>query len=506
MPPVRPTINEAELKRLIEQYKRAEQSILDTFADATDYGQARRAEQLVQINAILTDLGKFTGEWTDTNLPSAYQRGTTDLLTDLAQLKVGIKETSTMSTIDKRAVAAMISETSEAFAVSLTTISKNASRALSDAVKAAIQDDLAQGRILGETRRQVSDRIAANLKRDGITALTDAGGRTWSLSRYGEMLARTKMVEARNTGLANKMVANGYDLVEVSTHMSAHRDCAIYEGKILSLTGKSSGYPTLDTAKGNGLLHPNCKHQINAIKLDYAAITKAYDPTSKTYKQPFEKNAPAKPTGKITPAKAPKAGAPLMAGVSKGAPMAPKLAAERTNPNFSLGGVWRVNCQRTVPTYELRRRGYDLEALPRENVHTRKIGTYDAIPKLWGQERADFYSYIGERERGDGTTYRYRKRTVKSEVFKFMKSYPEGARVQVSYGYVRYRSAHTIVMERVPVSKDYPDGLMFVDPQVNTISPTLNLTGKTNFMLNRIDDKDIDISLVDYIAKKRGAK
>lgn len=40
------------------------------------------------------------------------------------------------------------------------------------------------------------------------------------------------------------------------------------------------------------------------------------------------------------------------------------LGIEGMNPNFSKGGEWRVNCQRCVPTYEARCRGYDVEALP----------------------------------------------------------------------------------------------------------------------------------------------
>ena len=295
----RATLNEAELKRLIKIYNDGQQRIIDTFGTATDFGQARRIEQLAQIDAILKEMGVQTGDWIDTVLGSQYERGTSDALKQLGALNVGIKESTTMSTIDRRAVAALASDAQLAFGTALTTVGKSADRILSDAVKAAITDELAQGRVLGSTRAEISRRIKANLKSDGITALVDRRGAQWSLDRYAEMLARTKMVEARNTGLANKMVANGYDLVEVSTHFSLHKECAHWEGRILSLIGATPGYPTLEQAKANGLFHPNCRHQINAIKNDYAALTTAYDPRSGTYKQPFEQNAPAMPTGTV---------------------------------------------------------------------------------------------------------------------------------------------------------------------------------------------------------------
>ena len=37
---------------------------------------------------------------------------------------------------------------------------------------------------------------------------------------------------------------------------------------------------------------------------------------------------------------------------------------DATNPNFEYGDEWTVNCQRCVPTYEMRARGYDVTALP----------------------------------------------------------------------------------------------------------------------------------------------
>lgn len=40
--------------------------------------------------------------------------------------------------------------------------------------------------------------------------------------------------------------------------------------------------------------------------------------------------------------------------------------ARATNPNFDCDSIeWGQNCQRCVPTYELRRRGYDVQVKPR---------------------------------------------------------------------------------------------------------------------------------------------
>ena len=38
--------------------------------------------------------------------------------------------------------------------------------------------------------------------------------------------------------------------------------CASWEGVVLSVSGNSSTYPSLDSARASGLFHPNCKHTL----------------------------------------------------------------------------------------------------------------------------------------------------------------------------------------------------------------------------------------------------
>jgi hypothetical protein len=57
--------------------------------------------------------------------------------------------------------------------------------------------------------------------------------------------------------------------VKVSTHRGACELCQPWQGKILSITGKTKGYPTLEEAKAAGLFHPRCRHAYSlSIDLD----------------------------------------------------------------------------------------------------------------------------------------------------------------------------------------------------------------------------------------------
>jgi len=67
-------------------------------------------------------------------------------------------------------------------------------------------------------------------------------------------------MEAHLQGTANRLVEQGHDLVKVSTHRGACELCQPWQGKILSITGKTPGYPTLEEAKAAKLFHPRCRH------------------------------------------------------------------------------------------------------------------------------------------------------------------------------------------------------------------------------------------------------
>jgi hypothetical protein len=87
---------------------------------------------------------------------------------------------------------------------------------------------------------------------------------------YAEMVARTSTMEAHLQGTTNRLLEHGHDLVKVSKHANPCKKCVPWEGKVLSITGKTSGYKTLDEARESGLFHPNCRH---AYSLHLAELT-----------------------------------------------------------------------------------------------------------------------------------------------------------------------------------------------------------------------------------------
>lgn len=282
MYPLQVEISEKNILKITQTFKEAYASIVSEILDATDFGVANRKAILRQIQGILESLGEDVEAFIEKELPKYYKSGAGDAISQLKNVGAPLDVATGFNRIHTEAIAALVDDTARAFGESMTGVARSANLLLGKATREILTQKMAEGFIGGKALREVRLIIKGLLQEQGLSALIDKGGHTWTLDRYAEMLFRTKAVEARNRGLANRMVENGYDLVQVSNHNSDHEECRVWEGKILSLRGESEGYPTVSDAEMAGLFHPNCKHAINAIIPSLARETKAYSPDERT--------------------------------------------------------------------------------------------------------------------------------------------------------------------------------------------------------------------------------
>lgn len=110
------------------------------------------------------------------------------------------------------------------------------------------------------TRRQAAQMALNRFADKGVTGFVDSAGRSWDMASYAEMAVRSTANQAANQGHSDKLEAAGYDLVIVSASTESCPLCNEWEGKVLSLTGRTPGYPTIDEAAAAGLFHANCTH------------------------------------------------------------------------------------------------------------------------------------------------------------------------------------------------------------------------------------------------------
>lgn len=143
------------------------------------------------------------------------------------------------------------------------------------------------------TRREASQAAWSRLIDRGITSFTDRAGRTWKLSSYVEMMARTNIQRAAVQGQTDRLQSIGIDLVYVSDNVQECRVCRPFESKVLRRDTGPIGdikvehatrdnhmitvhvLDTLPGAMAKGLFHPNCRHSVSAYLPGVTRLKKA---------------------------------------------------------------------------------------------------------------------------------------------------------------------------------------------------------------------------------------
>lgn len=102
---------------------------------------------------------------------------------------------------------------------------------------------------------KVEKVVAYHNKNGTIRAYYDIAG-------YNSMVYNTNLTSSAWNETMKYCQRSGYDIVYVEPHPFSCPLCQEWQGKFYSLTGKTPGYPRIETAYKGGLKHPNCKHNI----------------------------------------------------------------------------------------------------------------------------------------------------------------------------------------------------------------------------------------------------
>lgn len=272
--------NDKKLTTLLGYYKSATKQIISELESATDFGRARRLQVLKNIDSILQKLDKNTSEWFKGEVERYYKEYSQDTVVVLDSS--GFPVTSSFSSIDEEAIKTMTDDIMAYYRDSYSGVKRAAMRMLNDSARDQVTALLAEGRITGETRKAIADKIAGLLK-EGLVALVDRSGRKWSLESYANMLTRTMLVRTANQGVQNRLVDSGYDLVQVTEHIGSCQLCGPWQGKILSISGKHPNYPSVAKAEEAGLHHPNCKHRLVAYHEKLLEVSAVWNPETGHY-------------------------------------------------------------------------------------------------------------------------------------------------------------------------------------------------------------------------------
>lgn len=288
-------LSEDEAERLIRFYTDAEREILNEINRALLKGNKTEYLKAMQANveAILKDLREGSRTWCEQAIPRIYTEGVNFAERQIEQR--GQKVAIGFSAIHQQAAQVLAEHAFNRFDDLVLTIG----RRVDDIYRALALENI-RGSVVGyKTWQQVAKNFREQLAERGVTGFRDKAGREWNMRSYTEMVARTTTMEAHLQGTANRLIEHGRDLVKISTHANPCPKCVNWQGKILSLSGNTAGYPTLQEAKDEGLFHPRCKHAYGLfIALDEeikAAEENRPEQRSSNDRPPYYVNVPGLP-------------------------------------------------------------------------------------------------------------------------------------------------------------------------------------------------------------------
>ncbi|MDF2805022.1 MAG: Phage minor capsid protein 2 [Anaerocolumna sp.] len=226
-------MNDRLVQKLIEIYKEAQQGLVKTIAEKEAKGNLATYQKslLFQVNQILSELTNQAYNLTNEIVESYYKDTIDEVLQDLK---------------DKRDANNFVG------------------RQISDAVRKAGLDAVSRKIATGQTVKECKKNLVNMLIDQGLNGIKDKRGRMISLDAYASTVARSTTAEATNTATTNQLTELGYDLVKMTEHSPTCAVCALYQGRVYSISGKDTRFPPLSVAFSGEFanIHPNCVHRL----------------------------------------------------------------------------------------------------------------------------------------------------------------------------------------------------------------------------------------------------
>lgn len=248
---------------LISIYRRAYVELLQLIADVESKGRIATWQRatLADVAQILGGLDTKAREWIEQQFALAYLNGQTEAIRALVTLGA-VPQGAVKAQLTGVHLSAVETLARQLYA-DLTDAHRVVGRRIDDLFRQAGLDAVTRKVTTGQLSKQAQASLRKVLADQGITAFTDAAGRQWRLDAYAEMVIRSTTREATNLGRLTQQSQMGHDLVRMTVHHPTCPICAVYQGRVYSISGNDRRYPALyETVLSHGYhtVHPNCGH------------------------------------------------------------------------------------------------------------------------------------------------------------------------------------------------------------------------------------------------------
>ncbi len=249
-------------KKLLQLFLEAEKDILLKVETAL-----KQWKQITSYKAVLADIQNILQNlwvnittWANIRLPESYLEGV-NLVDKSSEITDFLKEEHTkdeyvnfiwnyLGQIHLEAVENLISE-GIAYASNIVDwVYRGARWSLAKWNEVAILEKLAKWEIEGESLQELKQEVIKTLKEKGLTIMKDRGWKSWSLSRYWEVVVRSETAKASNAGTINRGVEVWITKFKRVEKFDCCEICALHNGEIWDVA--KQGQPPL-------IYHSNCR-------------------------------------------------------------------------------------------------------------------------------------------------------------------------------------------------------------------------------------------------------
>lgn len=286
MPTLKRAANEAELKKLVSLFLKAETDIINEIGRLRSSGLAdySAVAALERVQAILRKMESDSWQYVPlmiekmfyVRVPEARKMEGMTAAQNLMAYRNAAALTGEQHAIVDQLVANLMGEITDASVTVMATVqSALIGRIEPDVYRRVGLEQVALRQATGQGVYKQLPQFVEALRREGVTAFVDKAGRHWSLHTYGSMVSRTTSRQAEV--LASLTADPEQDLYRIARTGTTCALCAPYEGRVYSKSGTNPDYPPLSDAFGkqdpNGPdtltntwlnIHPNCRHSLQS--------------------------------------------------------------------------------------------------------------------------------------------------------------------------------------------------------------------------------------------------
>lgn len=271
------TVYKRDTERLMKYYSRSYTLVTKELIRLLEAGSwqtlvNQQASIVRQIQKILQDNDSDVEPIIEKIVRDSFKEGQARTLMDLGEAKTLSEATKgvSMSLMATQTIDAMVADTFEDVLSLTDRTSKRIKKQVRDIAGEVMRLSTIQQIGLDTMRKDLTTQLLkkgfSKTIEKNFKGVTDSAGRRWKLDAYVNMITKTKVSQAYMEGAKTEAVSRGVDLAVISSH-GAKDACRKYEGMVVSLTGATKGFPTLQEIKQtNEIFHPNCSHTITPLR------------------------------------------------------------------------------------------------------------------------------------------------------------------------------------------------------------------------------------------------